>query len=179
LKDIINNSFKENRPIYIFTHQGKIQETIHFLRENCGIENPILLSNTSFELAKIYQKNKIQLGDFYEFNDCSLYLNPEKNNYLAFIDSRNIKNERRFIVKNCTKITLSGWIFDKPSIKIGKNHFSIALSAHAGFNELMHYIKSCGSKLVITDNYRFGSAMTLSKQIEKELKIKSLPRPKK
>lgn len=165
-----------NKPIFFFTHQGKIQETMSLLQNNCDIDKPILLSDTSYDIAKIYKKYDRNIGECYKYNsEVGREIHKNKN-FIAFIDTSK-KPKHNFFIKDSLKISLSGWIFNKPFIKMGKNHYSFSLSAHADFNKLIDYIKSCNPKFVITDNFRFGSAKNLSTYINKKLNIKSIPLP--
>ncbi|MBD3229870.1 MAG: hypothetical protein GF329_16935 [Candidatus Lokiarchaeota archaeon] len=175
--DFLNNLIRSaNRPIYFFTHQGKIQKTMHLLRTYCGNKKPIILSNKSYKIAKIYTKNGLNLGEFHQNNTDNGKEIIKNRNYIAFIDTSK-KQKCDFFIKDSFKISLSGWIFNKPFIKIGKNHYSISFSAHADFNDLIEYIKNCKPKFVITDNFRFGSAEKLSSYIKKKLNINSIHLP--
>jgi len=177
ISNIINNALKNNLPVYFFTHQGKIQETMTFLHDECDINIPILLSKTSYEIAKIYEKFNRNLGEYFTFNSYEGTEIFNSKNFISFIDNSNVKKLKSKILKNSIKITLNGWLFNKAVIKIGKNRYSIALSGHADFPHLLNYIKLCDPKFVITDNFRLGSATELSNQIEKQLNIKSIPLP--
>ncbi|MHA1752623.1 MAG: hypothetical protein ACTSYZ_09675 [Candidatus Helarchaeota archaeon] len=175
--NLINDTLKKNLPIYIFTHQGKIQETMDLLFNEMSIHLPFLLSNNSLKLAKIYEKFGRNIGEYFSFDSDQGAEILKSKNFIGFVDSSNILLEKQFILKNSFKIDLSGWIFKKPSIKIGKNHYSIAMSAHADFNDLMKYIEIIQPKFVITDNFRFGSAQEFCKEIEKNLHIQSIALP--
>ena len=150
---------------------------MELLRYQQDIKCPFLISGLNKKIADIYKKYGRHLDEYFNFESQIGQEIIKNNEYIAFIDTSNFQNEKSYLKKPSLRISLSGWIFNKPFVKIGKNYYSIALSAHADFNELIQYIKNCGAKFVITDNFRLGSAHALSDYLNKSLKIKSLPLP--
>jgi putative mRNA 3-end processing factor len=86
-------------------------------------------------------------------------------------------NSKRFVGTDAFRICVTGWEFSVPRRQIAPNEYIVALSDHADFNELLQYVSESKPKLVITDNYRTGEAVSLAREIEKRLGIPAKPSP--
>jgi len=93
--------------------------------------------------------------------------------YIAFYHM----NSRRYVGKEASRISVSGWEFSSPRRQIADNEHIIALSDHSDFNGLLRYVKESKPKLVITDNYRVGDAKILAREITKRLGIEAKAMP--
>jgi len=102
-------------------------------------------------------------------------MKQEHEPYIAFYHM----GSRRYVGRDALRICMSGWEFEGPYRRTAENEYVVALSDHSDFNELIRYVKESKPKLVITDNYRAGDAVTLAREIQKQLNIPARPLPTK
>jgi len=174
IEEIFLNFIQENLknlPILIFGYHGKLQEVLSLFK-NLRLEIPILTTEKIFRLMRVYER--------FGFN-FPLYYSDKSEDGIEFLKSGKFigifhmsSKYRKF---KGLKIILSGWQFDVPIKKIEDETFQIALSDHADFNGLLHYVEESSPSLVITDNYRVGDAPSLARAIQRKLGIKSIPMP--
>lgn len=162
----------ESGPTYIFGYHGKLQEVIGILRK-AGITAPIVMPNRVYRVTKICEKYGMQLGEYFSITDEKGVEAMKSGNFIGIyhIGSRAIEKE------GVTKLVLSGWEFRSPYRKTGHNEYTIALSDHSDFDQLIEYVEKSRPKFVITDNYRIGDAVSLAREIKKRLGISAKPMP--
>jgi putative mRNA 3-end processing factor len=158
-------------PVYIFGYHGKLQEAIGILRKK-GISSPIILPERVYNVAKICEKYGMKLGDYISINSEEAQEIMKSGNFIGIYHMASRKR-----IANATKIYLSGWEFEEPCRKIRDREYTVALSDHSDFDELLEYVEKSKPKLVITDNYRIGDAVALANEIRKRLGIKAKPMP--
>ena len=76
-----------------------------------------------------------------------------------------------------TKIRVSRWGTAEPFYQTAHDYYIVALSDHADFNGILEYVQESEPKLVITDNYRAGSADSLAQAIRNELHVEAKVMP--
>ncbi|MDH5690991.1 MAG: hypothetical protein OEY81_06160 [Candidatus Bathyarchaeota archaeon] len=86
---------------------------------------------------------------------------------------------RRKVGLGSFRVYVSGWEFGSPCREVADKEYVVALSDHSDFDGLIEYVRRSKPKLVITDNFRFGHARTLAKEIHKRFGISTLALPKK
>jgi putative mRNA 3-end processing factor len=167
---LVKESLKTG-PVYIFGYHGKLQEAIGILRRK-GVTSPIILPERVYNVAKICEKYGMKLGDYIPINSEEAREVMKGGNFIAVY---HMASRRR--ITNATKIYLSGWEFESACRKIRDGEYTVALSDHSDFDELLEYVERSRPKLVITDNYRIGDAVALAKEIRRRLGIEAKPMP--
>jgi len=172
LIDLVKESLL-TQPVMIFGFHGKLQRMLTiFEKEKLSV--PVLLPNKIYYMAKACEKYNLKLGEYIlvESEEGQRIING-KEPFLALFHAKSYSNIPSYGIK----INLTGWEFEKPIKKTGENEWIVALSDHSDFEQLLDFVKECKPEFVITDNYRVGDAKALSKEIEKKLKIPSIPLP--
>jgi putative mRNA 3-end processing factor len=160
-------------PVYVFGYNGKLQEVMQILHRN-KVEAPFVVPEKVFRVSKICERYGMRLGKYLSSSDEEARAMIEKgNSYVAFYHM----NSRRYVGKEASRISVSGWEFSSPKRQIRDNEHIIALSDHSDFNGLLRYVRESKPKLVITDNYRVGDARVLAREITKRLGIPAKAMP--
>jgi len=160
-------------PIYVFGYHGKLQEVMQILHDD-GVKVPFIVPEKVFQVSRICERYGLRLGKYLlSTEDEAKVIMERREPYVAFYHM----NSRRYVGKDALCIRVSGWEFSGPRRQIADNEHVIALSDHSDFKGLLNYVQESKPKLVITDNYRVGSAKVLAREIEKRLGIpaKALP----
>ena len=171
--DLVETGLERGRPVYVFGYHGKLQELMQILHNN-KVEAPFIVPEKVFHVSKVCEKHGMHFGKvLLSSEDEGKAILDHKEPCVAFYHM----NSRRYIARNSFRISVSGWEFSCPRRQISDNEHIVALSDHADFNGLIHYVRESKPKLVITDNYRVGGAKALAREIEKRLGIpaKALP----
>lgn len=163
-------------PVYLFSYYGKLQEAMQIL-QRAGVRAPFIVPEKVFRVSKICERHGMNLG---------MYLLSGDERARATLNSREPcvafyhMGSRRYVGRDAFRVYVSGWEFREPCRRLGEKEYVLALSDHSDFEGLLRYVRWSRPKLVITDNYRFGDAETLAKEIKKRLKIpvKPLPSPR-
>jgi putative mRNA 3-end processing factor len=172
LVSLIESSLKSG-PVYVFGYHGKLQELMQILHDN-QVRAPFIVPETVFQVSKICERHGLRLGKYLLSTENEAKVMMEKREpYVAFYHM----NSRRYVGKDALRVRVTGWEFSSPRRQIADNEHVIALSDHSDFNGLLQYVRESKPKLVITDNYRWGDAKVLAREIEKRLGIaaKALP----
>lgn len=172
LVSLVERGLKKG-PVYVFGYYGKIQEVMEILHE-AKVKSPFVVPEKVFRVSKICEKHGMRLGKYLLSSREEAQLMMKNHDpYVAFYHV----GSRRHVGKDEFRVCVSGWEFNSPCRKIAENEHLVALSDHSDFEGLLDYVKESKPKLVITDNYRFGDAKALAREIEKRLKIpaKALP----
>lgn len=159
-------------PVYIFGYHGKLQETIAILRE-FGVDAPIIAPERVYQIAKICEKCGMKLGDYLSSKDDEAQEIIERQPYIGIYHM----GARKYVGKDATRLYLSGWEFGEPYRQINEKEYTVALSDHSDFEQLLNYVEESKPRLVITDNYRAGDAQALAREIVKRLGIPAKPMP--
>ncbi|UCE15534.1 MAG: hypothetical protein JSV12_06575 [Candidatus Bathyarchaeota archaeon] len=174
LVSLVEQGLKKG-PVYLFGYYGKLQEAMQILHRT-GVRTPFVVPEKIFKVSKICEKHGMKLGRYLLSNGEEAQLMKQRlQPYVAFYHM----GSRRYVGRDALRICMSGWEFDGPYRRIAENEYVIALSDHSDFNDLIQYVKESKPKLVITDNYRAGDAVTLAREIQKQLNIPAKPLPTK
>lgn len=161
-------------PVYIFGYHGKLQEVMQILFD-AEIWTPFILPKRVLQVTKVCEKHGMRVGDYIPSDsEEARELIRRRQPYVAFYHM----NSRSRVGVDATRIYVSGWEFERAVRRISDREYVVALSDHADFQGLMSYVKECKPKMVITDNYRVGSATALAKEIRRRLGIPAKPLPK-
>lgn len=151
----------EDGPVNIKGYHGKLQESLQILREK-GIQNPAFMPSKIFETAKLYEKQRGGLGEFYPLEEESSSKGQDGGYPLRFFHM----NSGRDFEVGTDVVKLSGWEFVEPVKRFGES-FTIAMSDHSDFQQLLNHVKKCDPEFVITDDSRSDGAQTLAQEITK------------
>jgi putative mRNA 3-end processing factor len=163
----------KNGPVYLFGYYGKLQEVMQILYR-VGVRVPFVVPEKVFRVSKICERHGMRLGRYLLSSDEEAQLMAQKREpYLAFYHM----GSRRYVGRDALRICLSGWEFESPYRRIAENEYIVALSDHSDFTELLRYVEESNPKLVVTDNYRFGDAVALAREIQRRLSIPAKPLP--
>jgi|Deesub1362B_J571_1020462.scaffolds.fasta_scaffold00641_15 putative mRNA 3-end processing factor len=176
IEEVFMDLVKESlliQPVIIFGFHGKLQRVLAILEKE-KFSVPILLPKKIYNMAKVCEKYNLKLGKYISIeSEEGSKIVKGKRPFLALFHAKSYKN----ISSHGIKINLTGWEFEKPIKKVEEDKWIVALSDHSDFEQLLEFIEKCRPKYVITDNYRVGDAISLSKEIQKRLKIPSMPLP--
>ena len=160
--------------VYIFGFYGKLQEVMHMLRK-ADVEVPFVMPNTVYEVSKVCDHYGMGLG--------SLTLDTSNEGHellgsnlpcVAFYHT----GTRFKVGLNRSRICVSGWEFQNPCIQKNEYEYSVALSGHSDFDNLIEYVKRSKAKQVITDNYRSNHGKILADEITKKLGVPAVAQPR-
>jgi len=165
----------KRRPVYLFGYYGKLQEVMQILHRT-GIRVPFVVPEKVFRVSKICERHGMTLGRYLlSSSEEAQNVTKKHQPYVAFYHM----GSRRYVGKDALRINVSGWEFESPCRRTAENEYVIALSDHSDFKGLIRYVKESKPKLVITDNYRAGDAVSLAREIQKKLNIPARPLPAK
>lgn len=161
-------------PVYIFGYHGKLQKMMRILHE-AKIKTPFLVPEKIFRVSKVCEKHGMKLGrKLLQFNneESQSMLNQNEPCVVFYHSYSRKKTEGGFL-----RIHASGWEFKKPCRRVRKNEYTVALSDHSDFNELLMYVERCNPRMVITDKHRSEAATIFAREIERRLKIPAKASP--
>ena len=161
-------------PVYLFGYHGKLQKMMRILYE-AKIETPFVVPENIYRLSKVCEQHGMKLGKQllpFEEEQSQTMLNQNEP-CVVFYHSYS----RKRVEGEALRINASGWEFRKPCRKVGKNEYTVALSDHSDFNELLQYVERCNPRMVITDRHRSEAAAIFAKEIEKRLNIPAKAAP--
>ncbi|MDY6834487.1 MAG: MBL fold metallo-hydrolase [Chloroflexota bacterium] len=156
-------------PVILLGYHGKLQEVLQILSK-VRIGWPIVLQRQTYLIARALEDMGIICGHYVQANKQNL------NSLNTYVGLFHTKSESG-LPEGVFKVYLSGWEFDQPIKQIGAMEYVVALSDHADFHGLVHYVEHNKPGCVITDNYRAGDATSLANYIEAKLGIPAWPMP--
>lgn len=165
----------ESSSVCILGHRGKLQEVMTILTE-AGITVPFLCEADIFEMCMTYQKYGINIGTILPLkDDAAQEVIRRSERHIIF----HLLGRRLELLPpiHYTKIRVSRWGTTESFYRVADDYYIVALSDHADFSGIMEYVRQCQPKLVITDDYRAGSADSLAKAIRNELHIEAKAMP--
>lgn len=160
-------------PVRVFGYHGKIQESMETLRR-MGVDAPFLASDRVYRMTQVAIDNGMPLQKIYEANSPEGREIIKDGWYVEFAHYNSFSRRER---GRWTDFVLTGWEFSRPVSKNYDGSYKVAFSDHADFEDTVKYIEKSSPGLVILDSSRNGSVDKLRVWIEKNLKIKALPRP--
>lgn len=160
--------------VFVFGYHGKLQEVMEILHE-AKVGVPFVMPERVFHVCKVCERYGMRFGRrlLLSRDERARSVLSRGEPCVAFYHM----NSRRRVGENGVRIFVSGWEFREPCRKKGKNEFTVALSDHSDFYGLLRYVEECRPKMVFTDNYRFGDAVALAREIHRRLGIPAKPLP--
>jgi len=165
----------ETSSVCILAHRGKLQEVMSILNE-VGITIPFLCEHDIFEMCMTYQNCGINMGSVLSLKDNAAQevIQRGEHHIIFHLLGRKLKLLPPI---HYTKIRVSRWGTTESFYRVADDYCVVALSDHADFSGIMEYVQKCKPKLVITDNYRAGSADSLAQAIRNELHVEAKAMP--
>jgi putative mRNA 3-end processing factor len=161
-------------PVYVFGYHGKLQKMMRILYE-AKVKTPFVVPEKIFRVSKVCEQHGMKLGrQLLPFDGEQSQSMLSKNEPCVVFHHLYSKKK---VEGEALRIYASGWEFRKPCRRVGKDEYTVALSDHSDFNELLQYVERCKPELVITDNHRSEAARIFAKEIEKRLKIPAKAAP--
>lgn len=159
--------------VCILAHRGKLQEVMNILSD-AGLTVPFLCAPDIFKMSKVYPNYGIDVGNVLSLeNSAAQEIIARGERHILF----QLLGPKVFPPTHYTKIRASRWGTTQPFYKVAHDYHIVALSDHADFNGILEYVQESRPKLVITDNYRAGSADSLAQAIRNELHIEAKAMP--
>lgn len=142
LLSFIENCFaKHSTPVILGYTLGKGQEALKLLGDlgfTARVYKPI------FEFAKIYEQYGIQFGDY------SLFEGIINQSEVLLMSPHAIYKLSRKKVPNQSRLILTGWAIDRGCAYRYDAHEALPMSDHAGYDELIDFVKQVRPKKVYT-----------------------------
>jgi len=173
LTSLVEQGLKQG-PVYVFGYHGKLQKMMRILYE-AKIKAPYIVPEKIFRVSKVCERHGMRLGRRlmpFDDEEAQEMINQREPCVLFC----HLYSKNKFNV-DALRIYASGWQFKKPCRKVGKNEYTVALSDHSDFNELLQYVERCQPRMVITDKHRSEAAHIFAKEIEQRLKIPAKAAP--
>jgi putative mRNA 3-end processing factor len=161
-------------PVYVFGYHGKLQKMMRILYE-AKIKTPFIVPEKIFRVSKVCENHGMKLGiNLLQFDgEKAQMMLGQRDSCVVFYHAYS----RKKVYGEALRIYASGWQFGKPCRKVGDSEYTVALSDHSDFNELLQYVERCNPKMVITDKHRSEAARIFAREIEKRLKIPAKAAP--
>jgi putative mRNA 3-end processing factor len=160
-------------PIQIHSTQGKAQEVMELLRKN-DVQAPFIMPKKMHAWASVYKSYGRKLGECipYESTEAQEIIRSKAEYILFFTIGYKMLDFNNFF---CLKI--SGREPSYPFQEVTKNYYTLTISDHADFNELLKFIKATRAKVVVTDGSRPGDSIKLANEIKRKLAIEAWSMP--
>jgi len=160
--------------VYIFGYHGKLQEVMQILRQS-NVRGPFVAPERVYSVSKVCEKHGMQIGQLLLSDELrGKELLESNGSCVAFYHM----NSTAKVGLDAFRIVVSGWEFSHPQRQTGPKEYTIALSDHSDYNELIQYIRQSKPKQVITDSYRDGHAEALARQIRMQFAIPATALPR-
>ena len=155
-------------PVYLFAPTGRIQELMKTLRRS-EINVPFISISKQLRVTQVYEKYYGKVGDYFPTNSMEAWeMMRREDPYVAFYPI----GSKPLIAEKYLKIKAAAYGTHYPIFMIEKNHYVVALSDHADFEDTLEYVRQSNPKLVITDGFRSGdNAILLAEALRKELNL--------
>jgi putative mRNA 3-end processing factor len=161
-------------PVYVFGYHGKLQKMMRILYE-AKVKTPFVVPEKIFRVSKVCEQHGMKLGrQLLPFDGDQSQSMLSKNEPCVVFHHLYSKKK---VEGEALRIYASGWEFRKPCRRVGKDEYTVALSDHSDFNELLQYVERCNPRMVITDKHRSEAASIFAREIEKRLKIPAKAAP--
>jgi len=165
----------ETSSVCILGHRGKLQEVMNIFSD-ASFTVPFLCAPDIFGMSKIYQNYSINMGNILSLKDDAAQevIKRGERHIVFHLLGRKLESLPPI---HYTKIRASRWGTKESFYRTADDYYIVALSDHADFNGILEYVRESKPKLVITDNYRAGSANSLAQAIRNELHVEAKVMP--
>ena len=160
------------RPVYVYGYHGKLQEAMALL-EAADLEAPKVAPPVVVRIAEICRRYGLDTGEVVDVQSREGREIVRSGRYVAFYHTRS----KRPSLPHAS-ILLSGWEVRAPIYSNSRYHYTVALSDHADYNQLLEYVAQVHPRFVVTDASRIGFARSLAHAIQRKLRIPATALPK-
>lgn len=165
----------ETSSVCILSHRGKLQQVMNILND-AGLTIPFLCEHDIFEMCETYQNCGLNVGTILSLRDnATQELIKKGERHITF----HLLGRKLELLPpiHYTKIRVSRWGTTESFYRTADDYWVVALSDHADFTGIMEYVRKSKPTLVITDNFRGGSAEALAEAIRNELHLDAKAMP--
>jgi len=173
--DLVRDGLIHGTPVYIYGYYGKLQEAMYILRSG-GVTAPFIMPRRLYKVTSIAEKYCGPIGNYYD--EASIELNKLLRDYGGCIAFYHMSKASRRSSTKGLHIILSGWEFYEPIKRRDHNTWTVALSDHADYEELLEYIERSRPGLVVVDASRSEYAEEFARDVEAHVGIRSITMPK-
>ena len=180
LVELVTEEIESGKPVMIRAHRGRMQYVMNLLSQKYIGAVKFLADEIDVKLSKVYADYGLPCRPIIPINK-----NPEAyrimNSGLPYIRFHTIGGpftpEEESGMRTI-RLSSDVRLLEGPALKEhAPNNFSIEISDHASFSNIIKYVKETNPKIVITDNVRTKSGQTLANEIKKQLGIEAFPSP--
>ncbi|MCS7128443.1 MAG: MBL fold metallo-hydrolase [Sulfolobales archaeon] len=173
--DLVMDGLASGTPVYIYGYYGKLQEAMYILRSS-GVTAPFIMPRRLYKVTSVAEKYCGSIGNYYDETLIELKkLLRDYGGYIAFYHMN--KASKRSLTEGL-HIILTGWEFYEPIRRRSHNTWTVALSDHADYEELLEYVERSRPGLVIVDASRSEYAEEFARDVEACTSIRSITMPK-
>ncbi len=180
LIELVKEEVETGKPVMIRAHRGRMQYVMSLLSKECIGAVKFLADDIDVKLSQVYANYNLPCRKIIPINK-----NPEAyriiNSGLPYIRFHTVGGPftpEEEAGMRTIRLSSDVRLLEGPSLKEhAPNNFSIEISDHASFSNIIKYVKATNSKVVITDNVRTKSGRTLASEIKKQLGIEAFPSP--
>lgn len=179
LVELVKEEIESGRPVVIRSHRGRMQYVMSLLHKQLIGDVKFLADEKDLKLAQIYNEFKLPIRDIVKVNNnpIAYRIRDSRRPYVWFhtISGPQTPEEEDGIrtIRLSSDVRLLGGAALKEH---SPNNFSIEISDHATFSNILKYVKAVNPQVVITDNVRTRSGVTLADKI-KEIGITAYQSP--
>jgi len=159
-------------PVLISSHRGTLQRAVSCL--DGVIKNPIIASPRLCNELEVYQRHGYSFAEVLNTSTKEGKLAINEGKYIRLYGTG---DQRPTDPGKATSITLNAFMnrLDDPVVEHSEKAFRVALSDHADYEETLEYVRTTGTKKVMTDTTRGGHGVELAQALKRELGIDAQP----
>ncbi len=173
--DLVNDGLARRAVVYIYGYYGKLQEAMYILRSS-GITAPFIMPRKLYKVTSVAEKYCGPIGNYYD--EASTELRKLLMDYGSCVVFYHMNKASRRSLTEGLHIILTGWEFREPIRRRSHNTWTVALSDHADYEELLEYIERSRPGLVVVDASRSEYAEEFARDVEACVGIRSTTMPK-
>lgn len=168
LVDLVKEEIESGRPVMIRSHRGRMQYVMSLLHRNLIGDVKFLADEKDLKLAQIYNEFGLLIREIIKVNNnpAAYRIRDDRGPYVWFhtISGPQTPEEESGMrtIRLSSDVRLLGGAALKEH---SANNFSIEISDHASFSNILKYVKAVNPQVVITDNARTKSGVTLADKI--------------
>jgi len=171
---------EKGKPVVIRAHRGRMQYVMHLLSENLKGAVKFLADSKDCALANVYNKWGMKIREVIPVNNNPQAYRITQGNipFIKFHTVGGAFTDEEYNGALTIRLSSDVKLFEGPSLKENSpNNYSIDMSDHASFSNILEYVKAIKPQAVITDNVRTKSGITLASEIVNKLGIQAFPSP--
>lgn len=179
LVELVKDEIEEGKPVIIRSHRGRMQYVMSLLNKNLIGDVKFLADEKDVKLAKVYNEFGLPIREVIQVNNnpIAYRIRDSRVPYVWFhtISGPQTPEEENGVrtIRLSSDVRLLGGAALKEH---SPNNFSIEISDHSPFSNILKYVKAVNPQVIITDNVRTKSGITLADKI-REIGFTAYPSP--